>query len=134
MQYLGLGIEGACFDSDVDRELDMDSLTTKVQELIALDPFMKEQADKAIAWKELGDPESLCAACSTSAEVQEQEKNVLERVSHSKTALSALKRNMKDCQLSTTLLYLVQQVLMLTGYQLPLMCLWVQFVGVGRVL
>ena len=77
-------------------EMPLDVLKAKLQEEIAQDPFMQEQASQMITWKELADPEGLYAPCTTPAQIQEIETTYLERINHSKTAVAALRRSMKD--------------------------------------
>ena len=55
-----------------------------------------EQAPSCIAWQEMGDPEKVFAQCATAEEVGTLEASILEAVGHSKTAIAALRRTMKD--------------------------------------
>lgn len=93
LSLLGNGLPG-CKD---ETEMTLDVLNAKLAEEISQDPFMQEQASKMIPWRELSDPEGLYAPCTSPTQIQEVETVHLERISHSKTAVAALKRSMKDC-------------------------------------
>ena len=92
ISLLGNGLPGCKGDT----EMTLDVLNAKLAEEIAQDPFMQEQASKMIPWRELSDPEGLYAPCTSSTQIQEVETVHLERINHSKTAVAALKRSMKD--------------------------------------
>ena len=96
LALLAYGLPGSDPSDNTANEMSLDELKAKLLEEISQDPFMQEQASKMITWKELGDPEGTYASCTTPAQIQEIETTYLERVSHSKTAVAALKRSMKD--------------------------------------
>ena len=77
-------------------ETDTAEIRKEIDGIIGRDAFIAEQAGKLIAWKELQDPESYFATCASSGEVQKCEAEILERITHSKTAVAALRRNIKD--------------------------------------
>lgn len=79
-------------------ELDPTQNMNAIKTCVDADPFISEQASSVISLAELNDPENLCAACQTGADVAEKEKELLARIAATKTAVSALRRNMKDPQ------------------------------------
>lgn len=74
----------------------LEEMNNQIQQKVKEDPFLLESAPNIISWRELGDPESLFASCSTQPEVTEIEKALLERIAHSKTAIAALRKSTKD--------------------------------------
>lgn len=79
-----------------DKMLSLDDLKKQIQQVVDEDPFVSEQAPKVVAWKELSDPEAAFGQCTSPAEVQKMEASITERVNHSKTAIGALRRSIRD--------------------------------------
>eukprot|EP00435_Cladocopium_sp_Y103_P059965 s300_g21.t1 len=90
----GVGDADAAAGDNADvNMLSLDELKKKIQQHVAEDPFVSEQAPNVIAWKELSDPEATFSQCCSPAEVQKLEAAITERVNHSKTAVGALRRS-----------------------------------------
>ena len=98
---LGAGEAGDAGDAD-DNMLSWDDHKKAIQQSVDEDPFVSEQAPNVIAWKELHDPEAAFGQCTSPAEVQKMEASITERVNHSKTAIGALRRSVRDW---TTILF-----------------------------
>lgn len=100
LHYVSYGVNGADFpkvDGSIpDREMTVADTTQKIDEMIKKDPFLLEQASRMIAARELHDPEALFASCTTFEEVQAQDTSLAQRISHTKTAVATIRRNMKD--------------------------------------
>lgn len=77
-------------------QMSVDELNAKIRQKIQQDAFMNEQTPDALPWKELGDPEGIFAMCSSADEIQQTDASITKRIGHSKTAIAAVKRTMKD--------------------------------------
>ena len=91
----GLSVSEDANEGD-DKMLSLDDLKMQIQQQVAEDPFVTEQAPNVIPWRELSDPEAAFAQCTSPAEVQKIEASITERVNHSKTAIGALRRSIRD--------------------------------------